>query len=147
MRHRLERAKNGTKESILIEKNKKKVKIPYAHSRIIVMDMLETLCRHEDNLRIWHYNIEEARYTRTNFSGHGQHLGHHMYEIISACEHLINGYDDEITDILYEEPSSAIKAICVDTTNLCKPDTEFPNFYVYDHEDGGAKARRAHAEL
>eukprot|EP00294_Goniomonas_avonlea_P011463 CAMPEP_0114559660 /NCGR_PEP_ID=MMETSP0114-20121206/11038_1 /TAXON_ID=31324 /ORGANISM="Goniomonas sp, Strain m" /LENGTH=190 /DNA_ID=CAMNT_0001745141 /DNA_START=112 /DNA_END=684 /DNA_ORIENTATION=+ len=146
MRHGMFYARNSS-ETVLVEKRKKKIVVPYGETRVAVVDMLDKTCKDNDGLRVWRFDRQKGRYYRLPWKGWGQHIGDNMFTIIQACDELVSEHEETLTDIFYENEADALDLVCKELLGVCADDWEFDDQFQYYEEDLQLKEKRKQERL
>uniref|UniRef100_A0A7S0F464 Saposin B-type domain-containing protein n=1 Tax=Hanusia phi TaxID=3032 RepID=A0A7S0F464_9CRYP len=115
-------------ETILIEKRKKKTKVPYIESELSVQEAVDRVCT-MDHL-FDKYNVTSVggkpEYTRMEMS-----VGNKEYknQLLAMCQSLIAEHEHDIVKFFFDSRTSGSlqsnkKSICSEIAKICSP-TEF----------------------
>mmetsp|Transcript_12083 Transcript_12083/g.33433 ORF Transcript_12083/g.33433 Transcript_12083/m.33433 type:complete len:146 (+) Transcript_12083:322-759(+) len=109
-------------ETILVEKRKKKVKVPYVESELAVQEAVDRVC---DEDRYSKYNVTAVQgVPRYNLTSSVIDNKDHRKYLSSTCQALIADHEHEIVHFFYSkkgtsEMQAAERAICTDIGKMC----------------------------
>jgi len=120
-------------DTILVEKRKKKTKVPYVESELSVQEALDRICGHESKFNMYNVTSVDGQPEYTKMSST---VGKKEYtsQLQGMCQTLMAEHESEIVRFFYKNSkmesrptiwASGQREICSSISKICPPDEKF----------------------